>query len=72
MDVDTVQKTHSLPLSGCYQCGEANYLVRDCPHCLDVWRLTMEQREELIEDLMALNNAVKEEKACSPPEEDFV
>ena len=32
----------------------------------------MEQKEELIEDLMALNNAVKEEKACSPPEEDFV
>jgi len=36
MDVDTVQKMRSLPLRGCYCCGEANHLVKDCPHCLDV------------------------------------
>jgi len=39
---------------------------------LDVWRLTAEQREELIEDLMALKDAVEEEEACSAPEEGFV
>jgi len=39
---------------------------------LDVWRLTPEQREELIEDLMALKDAVEEEEVCSAPEEDFV
>jgi len=32
----------------------------------------MEQKEELIEDLMALKNMVEEEKVCSAPEEDFV
>ena len=32
--------------------------MKDCPHCLDVWKLTTEQREELIEDLMALKDAV--------------
>ena len=36
MDVDAVQKTRSLPLQGCYQCGEANHLMKDCPHRLDV------------------------------------
>ena len=46
MDVDAVQKVRSLPLRGCYWCGEANYLVRDCPHYLDIWKLTVEQREE--------------------------
>jgi len=46
--------------------------VKDCPYCLDVWRLTTEQREELIEDLMALKDAVEEEEVCSAPEEDFV
>jgi len=38
---------------------------------LDVWRLTAEQREELIEDLMALKDAVEEEEVRSAPEEDF-
>jgi len=72
MDVDAVQKMHPLPPRGCYHCRETNHLVKDCPHCLDVRRLTAEQREELIEDLMALKDAVEEEEICSAPEEDFV
>jgi len=46
--------------------------VRDCSHYLDVQRLTTEQREELIKDLMALKDAVEKEEACFAPEEDFV
>jgi len=46
--------------------------MKDCFHCLDVQRLTTEQREELIEDLMALKDAVEEEEVCSAPEEGFV
>jgi len=46
--------------------------MKDCLHHLDVWRLTAEQREELIEDLMALKNAVEEEEVCSALEESFV
>ena len=70
MDVDAVQKTHSLSPQGCYQCGEANHLVKNYLHHLNVWKLTAEQREELIEDLMALKDAVEEE-VCPIPEEDF-
>jgi len=72
MDVDAVRKTRSLSLRGCYRCGEANHLVKDCPYRLDIQRLTVEQREELIEDLMALKDAVEEEEVCSAPEENFV
>jgi len=32
----------------------------------------MEQKEELIKDLMALKDAVEEEKVCFALEEDFV
>jgi len=72
MDIDAVRKACSLPPQGCYQCGEANHLVRDCPHHLDVWKLTVEQQEELIEDLMALKDAMEEEEVNPSPEEDFV
>jgi len=72
MDVDAVWKTRSLPPRDCYRCGEANHLVKDCLYCLDIQRLTMEQREELIEDLMALKDTVEEEEVCSAPEEGFV
>ena len=72
MDIDIVRKTRSLPLQGCYRCGEANYLVKNCPYRLDIQRLTMKQREELIEDLIALKDAVEEEKGCSAPKKDFV
>jgi len=72
MDVDTVQKTCPAPPRGCYRCGEPNHLVKDCSHRLDVWRLTAEQQEELIEDLMALKDAIAEEEVSSSPEEDFV
>ena len=72
MNVDAVRKIRSLPPQGCYQCREANHLVKDYLYCLDVQRLTTEQREELIEDLMALKDAVEEEEVCSAPEEGFV
>ena len=38
---------------------------------LDIRRLTAEQREELIEDLMALKDTVEEEEAYSAQEEGF-
>ena len=72
MDMDTAQKMRPTPPWECYQCEDPNHLVKDCPHCLDVWRLTAEQREELIEDLIALKDAVAEEEVGSSPEEDFV
>ena len=45
--------------------------MKDCPHHLDVQRLTVEQREELIEGLIALKDAVEEEEVCSALEENF-
>jgi len=72
MNIDAVWKTRSLPLRGCYQYREANHLMKNCPHRLDVRRLTAEQRKELIGDLMALKNAVEEEEVCLALEESFV
>ena len=70
MDVDATRKARSLPPRGCYRCGDANHLVRDCPHRMDVRQLTSEQREELFEDLLALKDAVPIEESSSPEEEE--
>jgi len=71
MDMDATRKTRSLPLRGCYQCGDVNHVVQDCPHRLDVCQLTTEQWKELIEDLLALKDAVPIEESGPPEEEDF-
>jgi len=39
---------------------------------MDVRQLTTEQQEKLIEDLLALKDAVLMEKSYPPEEEDFV
>jgi len=39
---------------------------------LDIRKLTAEQREELIKDLIALKDVVEEEEVGSTLEEDFV
>ena len=71
MDVDAARKARSLPPRGCYQCGDANHVVWDCPHHMDVRQLTTEQQEELNEDLLALKDAVPMEESCPLEEEDF-
>ena len=71
MDVNAARKTRSLPPQGCYRCGDANHVVRDCPHPMDICQLTSEQREELIEDLLTLKDAVLSEESGPPEEEDF-
>jgi len=71
MDVDATRKTRSLPLRGCYRCGDVNHVVQDCSYCIDVCQLTSEQWEELIEDLLALKDAVPSEESGPPEEENF-
>ena len=71
MDVDMTRKTRFLPLRGCYCCRDVNHIVRDCPHHMDVHQLISEQQEELIEDLLALKDAVPLEESGSLEEEDF-
>jgi len=71
MDVNAARKARSLPLRGCYRCENANHVVWDCPHCMDVHQLTMEQWEELIEDLLVLKDAVPIKESRPLEEEDF-
>jgi len=71
INVNTSKRTKSLPLQRCYQYRDANHLVQDCPHYIDVRQFILEQRKELIEDLLVLKNTVPVEETCPPKKEDF-
>ena len=72
MNVDASRRTKSLSLQECYQCGDANHLVRDCPHHMNICQFTSEQWKELMEDLLALKDVALVEETCPLKEEDFV
>ena len=72
MDVDMTRKTRSLPPRRYYRCEDMNHVVQNCPHHMDVRQLTLEQQEELIEDLLVLKDAVLSEESGPLEEEDFV
>jgi len=72
ININTVQKTRLLLLYNCYHCRETSYLIKDCPHCLSIQQLMAEQREELIEDLIAFKNIVVAEELEPLVKEDFV
>jgi len=72
MDVDASRRTKSLPPQECYRCGDANHLVGDCPHRIDVHQFTSEQREELMEDLLVLKDVAPVEETCPPEKKDFI
>jgi hypothetical protein len=45
----------------CYQCGEPGHTSRECPRRIDVCALTAIEREELMQDLLAAKDIVKDE-----------
>ena len=71
INVNVVQKTRLLLLYNCYHCRETSHFIKDYTHCLNIQQLMAEQREELIEDLMAFKNIVVVEKLEPLVKEDF-
>jgi Zinc knuckle/Retrotransposon gag protein len=61
MDVDA-QRAKKLA-STCHRCGAVGHFARDCPKRYDIRHMTMDEREGLLQDLLASRDAAVHEEA---------
>ena len=65
MEVDAA-KRKGMPAFACYRCGDTGHRARDCQRGFDIRLLSEGEREDLLEDIMALKDKAEEDfQACS-------
>ena len=52
MDIDLTQRK-VIPLASCFRCGKPRHFSKDCPDRFDVWNLSTDELQELLEDRLA-------------------
>ena len=55
MDINAAKRRGNLP-SSCYRCGEPSHVSHDCPQPFDIRVMSADDREDLIQSLLALKD----------------
>lgn len=70
MDIDLSRKMTPLPPT-CYRCNKPSYVKADCPRRFDIQHMTLEEKEVLIQSLLAEKDVSKAAIRTADKEEDF-
>jgi len=68
MDIDAAKRRGNLP-SSCYRCGEPGHVSRDCPQPFDIRAMSADDREDLIQSLLALKDETADTAGVREEEE---
>ena len=75
MDIDAACRK-AMPTMSCFCCGKVGHLSKECPDRFNVWTLSIDELEEMLQDCLAqLDVASLELSALIPKEsklEDFL
>jgi hypothetical protein len=64
MDIDAAKCVRKIP-GTCYRCSELTHCSRDCPTGFDIRLMSVDECEELMENLLALKDASEPKSKAS-------
>ena len=68
MDIDAAHRK-AMPTMSCFRCGKVGHLSKECLDRFNVWTLSIDELEEMLQDCLAQLNVASPEPSAPVPKE---